>query len=82
VFCIYQIKADQGSGKAFLDLNPFFYPPEAIEKTVEAFKELCSIKTIRQGQRLELELSAVNKADCETIALNFLNYALSLRREM
>ncbi len=79
---MHQIKINNGKNTAFLDLNPFFYPPQAISETAGAFKKICSIKTESKRNRLLVELTPLKEADPETVALGFLNYALAIRREM
>lgn len=82
MFRIYQLKIDSKGKRALFDLNPFFYPPKAIERAAGAFRGICSVKSMQKGSRLMLELIVPKKLNAEETALNFLNYALSIRREM
>lgn len=82
MFSIYQLKVNKKKNSAFLDLNPFFYPPKAIELTASTFKKFCLAKQKQKGQRILLELAVFKDFDVEEVALSFLNYVLSLRKEM
>ena len=82
MFAIYQLRVNKEKNSAFLDLNPFFYPPKAIELTAAEFRKFCSAKQSQKNQRLLLELKVSTGFDAEQVALSFLNYALSLRKEM
>lgn len=79
---MHQIKVNREKNSALLDLNPFFYPLKTVKETAVAFKALCSTKFREEGGRLLVEIKAKPKQDCEETTLNFLNYALAVRKEM
>jgi hypothetical protein len=79
---IYQLKIDREHNTALLDLNAFFYPPKVIGESAAAFREACSVKHSRKGDRLLIEILPAKSGNAEEIALNFLNYALSVRKEL
>jgi hypothetical protein len=82
VFCIYQLKIDESKNIASLDLNPFFYPETVIAQAKKEFSKLCSFKSNSKNNRLHLEIRVSKGLDAEQTALNFLNFALALRREL
>lgn len=79
---IHQLKIGQDGKSALLDLNLFFYPKEAVQKTASAFKKVCRAKLRTENNRLLVELSPTGQENCKELALKFANFALSASREM
>ena len=79
---IHQVKVEQGGKSALLDLNPFFYPEKAVQKTASAFKEVCRAKFQTKNNRLIVELSTLGQEDLKELAKKFLNYALFVSKGM
>ena len=79
---IYQLKTSRQEKKAVLNLNSFFYPTQVLEKTAKEFSEICAAKISRKENRTFLELNIKGKYSEEEVALNFINHATALRKEM
>ncbi|MBN2457691.1 HxsD-like protein [Candidatus Woesearchaeota archaeon] len=65
--------------RAELDKN--FYSLFAIEKAVEAFKDVCSVNIGENQRDYPVILSAYDDTDIELIKDEFLNYVLGIMKE-
>jgi len=78
---MHQLKINNETNTALLDLNPFFYPESVVEQAAKAFEGLCTVSHSAKANRLVVEI-VPKKGSCEKAALEFLNYLLPLRKGM
>jgi hypothetical protein len=65
------------AGKVLVTLAHDIYTPAAIEETIQAFQELCTVEIDDQGDCSNLRIHI--KSGCPSTACDdFLNYALEL----
>ena len=75
-----QIKLDKG--KALVDLSKFFYPKQVLNLALKEFKEIADISIEEKENRLFLKIAPKKGNKAEETALQFCNFALSLRQEL
>jgi hypothetical protein len=66
-----------GKGSVLLTLNPDFYPPELVERTIEKFSDACSASVDEKDQKTLVTLRPKGSVPLKTLGYEFMNHLLA-----
>jgi len=65
-----------------IEVNPFFYPWEAVKKVLQEFEDVCEWEADENNEIIKIVLVPKKEVDLEELANEFMNHLLAKSKEL